>query len=1697
MINRAGKAAFFFLVLSFGVAATWAGPGDREKPLTFEERVAYQKAIEEVYWRHTIWPKENPEPKPSLEQVMSDAVIAARVEDYLRKSDALERTWQRTITGEQLQAEMERMANGTRQPDVLLELFSALNNDPYVIAECLARPLIVDRFIHSSYAWDERFHGTLKGQAQSELRRTTTAETMRSLSGVYAENVWEKKGDRDREASAPILLDTAEWDDWTGRLHRMFGETANRMRQQGMPSVVSGLQEDEDRFYVIAILKSGPSKLKVATVEWRKQSFDDWWSEAKLQARAEIEAPVFGYTLPVMAPVSSCTNDSWTSTFVSTPTGRQDHTAVWTGSKMIVWGGIIGLGSYLNTGGLYDPSTDTWVSGGTSTTNAPAARRYHTAVWTGSKMIVWGGNNGSYLATGGVYDPSSNTWTATQTTGAAPTKRQDHTAVWTGTSMIIFGGYNGTSHLNTGGLYDPSGGGSWTATSTTNAPAARRYHTAVWTGSKMIIWGGGNAATAMSDGGLYDPSGSGSWTATSATNAPQKRRYHTAVWTGTKMIVWGGADGTISSPIYLNTGGVYDPSGSGSWTATSTTNVPAARNRQTAVWTGSKMIVWGGYNGAYLDTGGVYDPGVDPSLAWTATATTNAPSARRIHTAVWSGSAMIIWGGESGSAPLNTGGLYDPSFNTWLAGGTSTGPVERSYHTSIWTGSKMIVWGGLSGGFYLNTGGQYDPSTDTWTATSTTSAPAARQYQTAIWTGSEMIIWGGWNGSFLDTGGLYDPLADPSTAWSATSATNAPTARYVHTAVWTGGKMIVWGGYNGAYLDTGGVYDPAADPLLAWTSTSITNAAPARGYHTAVWTGSKMIVWGGSNGPSLYLDTGGLFDPLAAPSTAWSATSTTTFPPDPRFDHTAIWTGNVMVVWGGQGELDLGGSRERDVGGSYDPSSDSWSPGDGDTTYQPTARHGHTAIWTGSKMIVWGGYNSTSGAYLNTGGLYDPSGDGAWTAATSTTNAPVARYLHTAVWTGNQMIVWGGSNGPYLNTGGLYCAVGACTPPAAPVITGITDVNACAQNGIQVAFTGTAASFTLLKDGTPVDTNYISDKTYNPGDTASHTYVVRAVDGGCIADSTGLAGTDANNTPVITTITDVSACGQTGIQVSYTSTSGTNSLVRDGIVVAAGYVSGAIYNPGDMASYSYLVRSTTGSCDSNPQDFADADNSPTADTITSVTDVSACAQSGVKVNYASGTGATHDLYDSGLLAVTDYATGTTYDPLDTASHNYVVRAVNGSCTADSNQMAETDVDNSPATPTITPAPALVCADSAGNQADGPAGATSYSWIITNGAITSATNIQSITYTAGASGSVTLGLTVTNSSGCSAGNSIDVTINSTVPTISGAAANVCPATGVDLSTESGKTNYQWFQDGSPIGGANSANYTATASGSYTVSYTDNGCTGTSFAHAVTISTCSGCSTITLSPLELPNGKKNAPYGPVTITALGGAGGYTFSFDTLPPGMTLNSSAGELAGTPTSSGYFTFTVTATDSNNCTGSLQYTMLVCLYCDDFQDGDYTNPLPSWTFKSGTWNASTLALVGTVTKKGTAYSPTFGACTNCTFEADVKIQTAGARVSLMGWYGSKSSFVELRLMQDRGKILLKQKAGTLGTKKSLAMALLVNHSYHIKMVFSGGLIQAFVDGNPVPSMVPVATPTGNGAFVVKSPTGLSMLGSLDDVSIY
>jgi hypothetical protein len=186
---------------------------------------------------------------------MSQAQLEKKVEDYLRSTETLQDHRQQPITAEDLQAEMDRMAENTKQPEVLRELFDALGNDPFVIAECLARPVLSERLM-TNFA---------QGQRKCGL----------TLSEVGGKN----------------------------------------------------------------------------------------------QARKLILANA-SYTLPAISDVAGggCTPDTWTPTSVPhAPPGRVEHTAVWTGSEMIVWGGAR-LNSRVNTGGRYDPVTDSWTK--TSNTNA-------------------------------------------------------------------------------------------------------------------------------------------------------------------------------------------------------------------------------------------------------------------------------------------------------------------------------------------------------------------------------------------------------------------------------------------------------------------------------------------------------------------------------------------------------------------------------------------------------------------------------------------------------------------------------------------------------------------------------------------------------------------------------------------------------------------------------------------------------------------------------------------------------------------------------------------------------------------------------------------------------------------------------------------------------------------------------------------------------------------------------------------------------------------------------------------------------------------------------------------------------------------------------------------------------------------------------------------------------------------------------
>ncbi|MEY2523117.1 MAG: hypothetical protein QOJ66_1682, partial [Ilumatobacteraceae bacterium] len=127
---------------------------------------------------------------------------------------------------------------------------------------------------------------------------------------------------------------------------------------------------------------------------------------------------------------------------------------VWDGSGVVLWGGAsydkaLHLQPAAADGAVYDAATDTW----RIIDNAPiAGRRSATTVWTGSRVVIWGGldDEGRGLHDGALFDPSSGEWTK-MTDAPAEVSAEGSAAVWTGTEVLVWGGPSGSK----GAAFDP------------------------------------------------------------------------------------------------------------------------------------------------------------------------------------------------------------------------------------------------------------------------------------------------------------------------------------------------------------------------------------------------------------------------------------------------------------------------------------------------------------------------------------------------------------------------------------------------------------------------------------------------------------------------------------------------------------------------------------------------------------------------------------------------------------------------------------------------------------------------------------------------------------------------------------------------------------------------------------------------------------------------------------------------------------------------------------------------------------------------------------------------------------------------------------------------------------------------------------------------------------------------------------------
>lgn len=316
---------------------------------------------------------------------------------------------------------------------------------------------------------------------------------------------------------------------------------------------------------------------------------------------------------------------------------------------------------------------------------------------------------------------------------------------------------------------------------------------------------------------------------------------------------------------------------------------------------------------------------------------------------------------------------------------------------SVWTGTEMLIHGTLATAG-SNSGGvtfAYQPATRTWLTLAPGPVPLNLQTpDLAAWTGSQMLVPG-------ETNGAYSPATG---AWSAIPPGSGPEAQAV--AAWTGSQMLIWGGVCCATQSNGGmIYTPATSSWQQLPAAPIEVRRAASG----AWTGTELVVAGGESGPE------GQPPVLLSDAAAYNPATRTwrKLPPMPvpTAGATAVWDGTEVVFIAGTTPAQSPSAS----GQAYNPVTGTWRQ----LPPMPFPRAGFAAVWTGSQVLVWGGVTggSPSSTVPPHGEAYDPATN-QWTAMPE---APLSgRADPTAVWTGRQMIVWGGYDAGNDTDGAAY-----------------------------------------------------------------------------------------------------------------------------------------------------------------------------------------------------------------------------------------------------------------------------------------------------------------------------------------------------------------------------------------------------------------------------------------------------------------------------------------------------------------------------------------------------------------------------------------------------------------------------------------------------------------------------------------------------
>ncbi|MEX1309108.1 MAG: hypothetical protein AB1Z65_01690, partial [Candidatus Sulfomarinibacteraceae bacterium] len=292
---------------------------------------------------------------------MSNQEIAANVEKSLLYESVLRELWGDVLTPGSIQAEMDRIATETLHPDLLRDVFRALDNDGSLIAECFVRPRLAERLVRERYENDPEIHAATRRAAESLLVSGRSSDELESAGAVVSELIWRARGVESGStattgpAAHELLVSPSEFSALVGRIEKAFG-SLDTLSHTGF----SGPAETDSGFVAISVRDYSEHILWVSSAVWPKRPFDLWFDEQRSRFRPEEPAPA-DYTSPAVKTKSFCIDNTWepTST-VDAPANVNNNAKVWTGAELIVWGGGNFPGT--NVGGRYDLGTNTWTA---------------------------------------------------------------------------------------------------------------------------------------------------------------------------------------------------------------------------------------------------------------------------------------------------------------------------------------------------------------------------------------------------------------------------------------------------------------------------------------------------------------------------------------------------------------------------------------------------------------------------------------------------------------------------------------------------------------------------------------------------------------------------------------------------------------------------------------------------------------------------------------------------------------------------------------------------------------------------------------------------------------------------------------------------------------------------------------------------------------------------------------------------------------------------------------------------------------------------------------------------------------------------------------------------------------------------------------------------------------------------------------